>query len=51
MILNNFNRTIRVFPDILLMVLEVIQDLLEINLTISCISKIPSSQQLLMLSI
>jgi hypothetical protein len=46
-----FNRTIRVFPDIFTMVLEVIQDLLEINPTISCICKIPSSQQLLMLSI
>lgn len=51
MILNNFNRTIRVFPDILLMVLEVIQDLSEINPIISCICKIPSTQQLLMLSL
>ncbi|OIQ27150.1 MAG: hypothetical protein BM564_13345 [Bacteroidetes bacterium MedPE-SWsnd-G2] len=51
--LNNINRTIRVFPVIFVMFLELIlkQGLIEINPIIACICKIPSSQQLLMLSL
>ncbi len=44
--LNNINRTIRVFPVILMMGLELIQGIIEINPINACICKIPSSQQL-----